>query len=288
MLKLITLSYKTLFKNFHFILIYSLPLLALSGLNIYLITTVKADALISRYAYISTLLLPFVAVATEICIYRKLFQFNLINPLSCINSYIRYLLAQFGIGIISSAPMFLINFIFLKLNFSPLASICLAALGNIFIGFAFMARFNIVLPLIIQNKLPSLKDFLIYTKHSYTYWLLIAALIYMPYVIIHYITIAHPYLNTFLTTIATFLFISFNVCYVNSHRLNKVTSKTTNEIPPTTSTIITEKETKTEKKTIKEPKKTTKTQTKKTTKPQAATPKKASKRPPQKLKPVTA
>ena len=197
-------------------------------------------------------------------------------------------MTQLGIGLLSSAPMFLINFTFLKFGFSPLFSICLAAIGNIFIGFVFMARFYVILPLIIQNKITSPRDFMSYTKQSYAQWILVTTLIYMPYVIIHYITIRYPYLNAIFTTLATFLFISFNVSYINSHRINKTTSKIANEAVIAAPVIAPKEKIKADNEEPKIQKKSSKkAQSKKATTKKAAEPKKANKRPSSKLKPAT-
>ena len=292
MLKLVISSYKTLCRNFHFIICFAIPVLALSAINIYLRTSLEATKSVVYLTYTTLILLPFVNAATDISIYRKLFKFNIINPLSSIQAYVRYLLGQTFFGLIGTAPVFLLYFIFLKTGLSPMISLILAVIANIFIGFAFMARFYIVLPLIIQNKIPSLKEFLLYTKRPYLQWVSVATLIYLPYVVIHYLTLECPYTNLFLTTIATYLFICFNVNYVNNNRLSRITYKSTTETPIVETIMVTKVEKKVEKKAEKAPKKTNKASPKKTSGKKVSSPKaagkKTTKRPTPKLKPALA
>ena len=292
MFKLITTAYKTLVKNFPIIIIFALPLLVLSALNIYFRTSLKVSNAIIYFAYLSMIFIPLINAATDISIYRKLFQFNIINPLSSLQAYIRYLLSQIGIGLIGTAPIFLINYIFIKLGIHPLQALCLAVIANLFIGFVFMARFYIVLPLIIQNKTPSLKEFLLYTKRPYLQWVCVATLIYLPYVAIHYLTLNCPYTNMVMTTIATYVFICFNVAYINNNRLSRITYKPETTIPVSEPTTTPKPEKKLENKAKKAPKKAIKASPKKTPgkkeAPTKAAGKKVTKKTAPKLKPALA
>lgn len=292
MLKLVVDSYKLFAKNAPFMLVFALPLLVLSAINIYFRNFASLNNGIIYFTYAAFLLLPFVSAATDICIYRRLFRFNIINPLSSLHAFILYLLAQIGIGLVGTAPIFLLQYIFSILGLSPIVCLVLAVVLNIFAGFAFMARFNLVLPLIIQNKVPSLRVFLNYTKRPYAQWLQAAALVYLPYVVIHYLTLPCPYANMIFTTIFMFVFICYNVTYVNSNRLNRVIPQpsdhdnTDNMTPIMVETVVAPKpataQVATPKKTaVKKP--ATKTPAKK-----SATPKKAPKKSAPKLKPVMA
>lgn len=225
MLKLIIDSYKLFLKNLPLIILFALPLLVLSVLNIYFKNISPLTAGIVYFVYASLLLLPLVNAATDISIYRRLFHFNIINPLSSLHAFILYLLVQIGIGLVGTAPIFLFQYLFNIMGLPPFWSLSLAIFINIFAGFAFMARFNIILPLIIQNKIPSLHEFMAYTDRPLKQWLLAAVLIYLPYVILHYITSGCPYTNMVLTTLFMFVFICFNVTYVNNNRLSRITYK---------------------------------------------------------------
>lgn len=292
MFRLVSIAYKTLFKNFPIIITFALPLLILSALNIYFRTSLEVSNATIYFVYLSLIFIPLINAATDISIYRKLFQFNIINPLSSLQAYIRYLIGQIGIGLIGTAPIFLINYIFIKLGLHPLAALCLAIVANLFIGFVFMARFYVVLPLIIQNKTPSLKEFLLYTKHPYLQWVCVATLIYLPYVAIHYFTLDCPYINMILTTIATYIFICFNVTYVNNNRLSRITYKPAIVTPVNKPVITPTLEKKTENKIKKSPKKATKSSPKKTSSKKETSSKvagkKTTKKPAPKLKPALA
>ena len=229
MLKLIKDSYKLFFKNLPLLLLFASPLLVLSALNIYFGTYTPINRGIIYFTYAALLLIPLVSAGTDISIYRRLFHFNIVNPLSSLHAFILYLLAQIGLGLIGTAPIFLFQYLFNLFSLHPFTSLSLAITLNIFIGFAFMARFNIILPLIIQNKVPSLHDFLSYTNRPYKQWLAVATFVYLPYVVLHYLTIPCIYTNMIATTIFMFVFICFNIVYVNNNRLSRISSKETAE-----------------------------------------------------------
>lgn len=267
MLKLIKDSYKLFFKNLPLLLLFAFPLLVLSALNIYFGTYTPINRGIIYFTYAALLLIPLVSAGTDISIYRRLFHFNIVNPLSSLHAFILYLLAQIGLGLIGTAPIFLFQYLFNLFGLHPFTSLSLAITLNIFIGFAFMARFNIILPLIIQNKVPSLHDFLSYTNRPYKQWLAVAAFVYLPYVVLHYLTIPCIYTNMIVTTIFMFVFICFNIVYVNNNRLSRISSKEAVEVteekkaeekasqPPTSQTPKKETEKKPVKKAKKAPSK---------------------------------
>ena len=230
MLSLILDSYKMFFKKFPILFIISIPLLLLSALEIYVDTQVVSTGAIVYIAYTSMLIIPLVSAATDICIYRKLFRFNSINPLSSIFAFVVYVVAQLIIGVIGTAPIFLFMYLLSFFGLSNIWALSLSVAINTFVGFAFMARFNVILPLIIQNKIPSLREFLIYTNRKYIQWVSVAFAFYLPYVVIHYLTVTCPYTNMILTTLFILTFICFNVNYINTNRLSKVTYKPAEEV----------------------------------------------------------
>ncbi len=287
MLSLILNSYKMFFKKFPILFLISIPLLLISALDIYVDTQVNVSGAIVYIAYTSMLIVPLISAATDICIYRKLLRFNSINPLGNIFAFVIYVVSQLVIGVIGVAPIFLFMYLFSILGLSNFWSLSLAIVTNIFLGFAFMARFNVILPLIIQNKIPSLKEFLAYTNRKYIQWIAVALFIYFPYVVIHYLTAPYPYANMILTTLFILVFICFNINYINNNRLSKITYKPAEEVIKETeakmvcNTPVPEQPK--EKPALVKPKKL---QDKKPTSPKKKpTTKKASK---PKLKPVTA
>lgn len=281
MLKLIKDSYKLFFKNFPLIILFALPLLVLSALNLYFGSYTPVNRGIIYFTYAALLLLPLVSAGTDISIYRRLFHFNIVNPLSSLRAFILYLLVQIGIGLVGTAPIFLFQYILSLFGLSILLSLCLAIFLNIFVGFVFMARFNIILPLIIQNKVPTLNEFMSYTKRPFKQWLVASALVYLPYVVLHYLSAPCPYTNMIITTVFMFVFICFNVVYVNNNRLSRITYKEVKEEATTKKAPTVER---------KEPKKEAshapkKEPTKKPSKKTKKTPTKA-KTAPKKLKPA--
>lgn len=223
MLKLIRDSYKLYFRSFPFMFLYAIPLLLLTILNVYCNNIFTFNNGFIYFSYAAALVLPFVSAATDISIYRRLFGYKVINPLSSLRAFVLYLLAQIGIGLVGTAPIFLFNYLLVIAGVSAFWSLTLAVLINIFVGFLFMARFNIVLPLIIQNRIPSLHDFLSYTKRPLKFWLTIATTVYLPYVVINYLSASLEAVNTALTNLFMLLFICFNITYINQNRPSPIT-----------------------------------------------------------------
>ncbi len=284
MLRLIKDSYKLFFKNLPVIILFALPLLVLSALNIYFGSYTPVNRGIVYFTYAALLLLPLVSAGTDISIYRRLFHFNIVNPLSSLHAFILYLLAQICIGLIGTAPIFLFQYLFDITGLSPFVSLSLAIIVNIFVGFAFMARFNVILPLIIQNKVPSLHEFMSYTKRPFRQWLSVAVLVYLPYVVLHYLSAPCPYTNMLITTIFMFVFICFNVVYVNNNRLSRISYKEVTEITTIKATPVAEK-TKEQPKEVSHSSKKEKEAEKKPVKKAKKTPSKP-KAAPKKLKPA--
>ena len=284
MLRLIKDSYKLFFKNLPVIILFALPLLVLLALNIYFGNYTPVNRGIVYFTYAALLLLPLVSAGTDISIYRRLFHFNIVNPLSSLHAFILYLLAQICIGLIGTAPIFLFQYLFDITGLSPFVSLSLAIIVNIFVGFAFMARFNVILPLIIQNKVPSLHEFMSYTKRPFRQWLSVAVLVYLPYVVLHYLSAPCPYTNMLITTIFMFVFICFNVVYVNNNRLSRISYKEVTEITTIKATPVAEK-TKEQPKEVSHSSKKEKEAEKKPVKKAKKTPSKP-KAAPKKLKPA--
>lgn len=284
MLRLIKDSYKLFFKNLPVIILFALPLLVLSALNIYFGNYTPVNRGIVYFTYAALLLLPLVSAGTDISIYRRLFHFNIVNPLSSLHAFILYLLAQICIGLIGTAPIFLFQYLFDITGLSPFVSLSSAIIVNIFVGFAFMARFNVILPLIIQNKVPSLHEFMSYTKRPFRQWLSVAVLVYLPYVVLHYLSAPCPYTNMIVTTIFMFVFICFNVVYVNNNRLSRISYKEVTEITTIKATPVAEK-TKEQPKEVSHSPKKAKEAEKKPVKKAKKTPSKP-KAAPKKLKPA--
>lgn len=241
MLRLIKDSYKLFLKNTPIIILFALPLLVLSALDIYFGGYTPVNQGIVYFSYAALLLIPFVNAGTDISIYRRLFHFNIINPLSSLRAFILYLFAQISIGLVGTAPIFLFQYLFNLLGISPLLNLFLSIILNLFIGFIFIARFNVLLPLIIQNKLPSLREFMSYTRKPFKQWLAVAAVVYLPYVVLYYLTAPYPYINAIIPTLFAFEFICFNITYVNNNRLSRITYKEVIETPTVKTALATEK-----------------------------------------------
>ena len=284
MLNTISASYKMFFKNIRFILLYVLPLLILSAINIYFQNLDSDNKAILYFINIAFFLIPLVSAATDISIYQRLFNFKKINPLSSSKIFVLYLVCQIAIGLIAVLPMFLFLYLFSFITSSAFTTVALASLLNIFIGFYFLARFNIILPLIILNKIPSLQKFLSYTKISYKKWLSVAVLVYFPYVIINY-AFTCPYSNMILTNLFMFVILCFNVCYIN----NKSKDDKQNDNTVKTPLLVKEpKKTKIKEKSLAQKAPAPKAAPKPSTGKKAPSKKKAAAPKAPKLKPVTA
>ncbi len=291
MINMIGDSYKMFLRNSRWIVLYSLPILILSSLYVYFQSKLSLTTGIVYVSYFVMLLLPLVSAATDVSIYRRLFHFSQINPLSSLRAFVLYLVVQIVIGLIGTLPIFLFQYLFAFMGFSALLSIVAAIIINIFLGFWLMARFNILLPLIIQNKVPSLPDFMAYTKRPYIHWLEVAALVYMPYTILYYLTFFCPYTNNILTTLFMFVFICFNVAFVNANRMMRPIVVSAVKTQPESSVVVKVPKAEPRKAPLKKkaPKAKAPTAPHKPTVSKPA-PKKASgkKKPAPKLKPITA
>lgn len=217
MLKTITASYKTFFKNFPVILLYALPLLVLVGIENYFESLNSPNRGIRYFTMMTIYVLPLVSAATDVAVYQRLFGFSKINPFASLKTLFIYLFVQLGIGIIAVLPLYLINYLFKNLAGDNFTYFCAALLINMFIGVYFLARFNIILPLIVKQKTLSFKDFMSFTNCSYGQWLLAAFLIYGPYIVINY-AVSCPTMNNILTSLYLLVFVCFNAVFVTSRQ----------------------------------------------------------------------
>lgn len=218
MFKLIKDSYKMYLKSFPLILLFAVPLLFLSGITVWIENSETVNRGMLYFHYFAFVLIPLVSVATDISLYRRFFGFSIINPLSSLKTFILYLLTQLALGLVASAPIILFRYVFETFGMPTLPSFVLAIVLDLFLGIYLLARFSILFPLIIQNKVPSLKDFSQYTARSYKDWMSVSLLIYMPYVIFNYV-ITCPFLNTLVVNLFAFVFVCFNIKYVETFRV---------------------------------------------------------------------
>lgn len=214
MLNIILDAYKLFLRKFPIILLYALPLLILSGISVYFQNLGTENRGVLYFLYGAFFLIPLVSAATDISIYQRLMNFRKVNPLASAKIFVLYLVVQIALGLVATLPMFIFFYILSFITASTLAAITLAAFFNIFVGLYFLARFNIILPLIIKDQVPSLQSFMAYTKNSYRQWLAAAALIYLPYIVINYLFVC-PYGQMLATNLFMFVLLCFNVSYIN-------------------------------------------------------------------------
>lgn len=217
MLKTIAASYKIFLKNFPVILLFALPLLVISGIEIYFQGLNNASKGVTYFIALAIFLLPLISAATDIAVYRRLFGFESKNPFICLKTLFLYLFTQIGLGLIATLPIFLFKYIFGMFVSCPFTCMALSIFLNMFIGIYILARFNIILALLVQNKVPSLQEFLDYTRKPYAQWLLVSFLVYLPYILINYL-VPNPYANMILTSLLMLVFVCFNTAYVTTHK----------------------------------------------------------------------
>lgn len=218
MLKLILDSYKMFFKSFPVILLFAVPLLVLSGISVWVETSETVNQGMLYFYYASYILIPLASIATDISLYRRFFGYSVINPFCSLKAFVLYLFTQLALGLVASAPIILFRHIFLAFGMPDLPAFVAAIALNMFLGIYLLARFSILFPLIIQNKVPALKDFSQYTARPYKEWMSVALLVYMPYVIFNYV-IASPIANMLVVNLFAFVFICFNIKYVSAFRV---------------------------------------------------------------------
>ncbi len=231
MLKTIADSYKLFFRKFPIILLYALPLLVFSVIEVFFETQNSENKGIYYFLLLSSYLIPLVSAGVDVALYKRLLGIKNVNPLQPFKTYFSYFFVQLGIGIIAVIPLHALFYI-LNLNSGPtLSHLVIALVVNMFLGIYVLARLNLVLPLIIQNKLLKLKDFMTFSRDSYLNWIIAGFLIYGPFLVSNYI-IANPYINTLITNLCMLLFVCFNTTYVLNHKVKTPTTvKTVEEAP---------------------------------------------------------
>ncbi len=286
MLKTIADSYKLFFRKFPIIVLYALPLLVFSAIEIFFENQNSENKGVYYFLLLSSYLIPLVSAGVDVALYKRLLGIKKVNPLQPFKTYFSYFFVQLGIGLIAVIPLHAIFYI-LNLNSGPtLGHLVIALVVNMFLGIYVLARLNLVLPLIIQNKLLKLKDFIAFSSDSYLNWTIVGFLIYGPFLVSNYV-IANPYVNTIITNLCMLLFVCFNTTYVLNHKVKTPTTVKTVEEAPKKEPVKSAKPVakKTPAKKIAAPK----TESKKETVKKSAAKKKTSKKAtPPKLKPVTA
>lgn len=282
MFKLILDSYKMFLKNFPVILLFAVPLLVLSGISVWVEASETINQGMLYFYYASVILIPLTSIATDVCLYRRFFGYSVINPFCSLKAFVLYLITQLALGLVASAPIILFRYIFITFGLENLPAFILALTFNMFLGIYLLARFSILFPLIIQNKVPSLKEFSQYTARPYKDWMKVVLLVYMPYVVLNYVIVS-PIANMLVINLFAFLFICFNIKYVNTFRVPAAKPATTGnaEVKINVPVIETPKKTaKTSEKAAKPaakkaPAKKASASSLKTTAPKAAVAKKA-------------
>lgn len=218
MLKTIVDSYKMFCRNFPVILLYALPLLILTVIQVYFDGLNTQNRGVVWYLAGAVFLMPLISAATDIAVYKRLFKDASVNPFRNPKVLFIYLFVQLGLGLVAVLPIYLFNYILFRYTSWTLCVMCVSLLANMFIGVWLLARFNIILPLIVQQRVPSWRDFLEFTDHPYKQWLLVAFLVYMPYIVINYLFTC-PYLNAVLTNLYMLVFVCFNTTYIMQHKM---------------------------------------------------------------------
>lgn len=105
MLQTILSSYKTYLKNFPVILLFAVPLLVLSGIEIYFEGLTSANRGVKYFISLALFILPLISAATDIAVYQRLFKSPRVNPFGSLKTLIVYLFVQLGLGLIAILPI---------------------------------------------------------------------------------------------------------------------------------------------------------------------------------------
>ncbi len=231
MLNMISASYKTYGKNFPVILLYALPLLVLSVLEAYFRGSDGNGKGIAYFIALTAFFLPLISAATDIAIYRRLLNTGRVNPFICFKTLFIYMFTQIALGLIFATIPVLLFAYFLGFLFSFHTALVLALVLNIFVGMVYLARFNIILPLIVMNKKITWKTLKTYTDRPYKQWLTVACLVYAPYLLVNYLFCC-PISNVVLTNLFMFVFVCFNIVYVTGNKWKEQASAVSARIEP--------------------------------------------------------
>lgn len=220
MLNIIKKAYRLFFVNFPIILIFCIPLFILNAVNIANTGNENASECFHYVLLSLAFLTPLVSAGTDISIYQVFFKYKIINPFHSIKTLFLYLVVQFMIGIVAVAPIFIFRSLLALFMQDEAVILAVSLFLNMFVGFYILARFNIILPMIIQEQVPGYKEFLKITNQSYKSWLAVSFAIYLPYLLINYL-MPNAYVNMFFTTLAMILFNCFSAAYVLEKKLVK-------------------------------------------------------------------
>ncbi len=230
MLKLIKDAYVLYLRNLPLIVVFALPLLALSIIDIYIRRAAPESAYLGAVMFI---VLALAGTATDISLYRRFFHYSIINPLSSLRAFALYLVCQLATSAVGTLPIFGLQYLFSLTGLPPYISFLAAVIVCIFTFFALMTRLEIILPLIVQNKIPALREFWNYTRRPWKQWIQAALLLFVPYIILYYIFSGMPVVNTVLTTVFAFVTLCFNTVYINNRRPAQTLPRTEDKTPLT-------------------------------------------------------
>lgn len=208
-------SYKLFLRNFPVIFLYALPLLAVASADIYFEGLNSANRGAGYFIAAAVIIIPLVSAATDIAIYKRLLKMSAINPFNNLKTYVLYLVTQLLLGLIAVVPVFMFRYMLEMLNLNDTYALTTSLFLNLFIGIYFLARFNIILPLIVQGKIPTVKDFVSFTERPYHDWLYVVFLVYLPYILLNYL-VSCPYMHMVVTNLYMFVFVCFNITFLLS------------------------------------------------------------------------
>ncbi|MFR8207144.1 MAG: hypothetical protein ACLU99_13205 [Alphaproteobacteria bacterium] len=98
MLQTILSSYKTYLKNFPVILLFAVPLLVLSGIEIYFEGLTSANRGVKYFISLALFILPLISAATDIAVYQRLFKSPRVNPFGSLKTLFALPLCSTGFG----------------------------------------------------------------------------------------------------------------------------------------------------------------------------------------------
>lgn len=212
MLNLIMDSYKSFFKKMPTMLLFILPLLAYSFLELYCEGKFAQSQI---FIFVAVVLTALVNVLTEIALYKYNLGQESRNPLKPWYNIFIYYVAQMLFGLLLSIPALVLTYLFAKLglSYAPLWAWTL----NIFIGISLWARLNVLLPMVISGEKVTFKDFMQKTSAPYHQWLMAAVCIYLPYIAVNFL-INNPWLNAVFLCFTMMLIVVFNSNYLQSKK----------------------------------------------------------------------
>lgn len=214
MLETIEKSYKLLVKKIPYLAVLLFILMIYEFLNQKAFDSVSK----SQLAIYGLLFLgPIVYASIELVIYKHFMKVDFGRALGFIKKMALFIILHLIYGFVFMAPVFLIRYLCADhcAYWMPISLVV-----NIFVAFWLLARMSLIFPMIVDGAKITPKILWTSTKGSYLSWVMVATLIYFPYILSYYM-ISNIWVNMALSSSLSMSILLFNTVYYQTKIKNK-------------------------------------------------------------------